>query len=89
MHTVITVMGQDRVGILARIAGVCAGHSVNVLEVTQSVRQDTFAMMMMVDLTGASVPFDEFAHSLKTAGVEIGQTIHVMRREVFDAMHTV
>ena len=59
MKAVITVVGQDTVGILARVASVCADHSVNVEEVTQSILGGTFAMIMVVDVSKCTVAFDE------------------------------
>ena len=65
MRAVITVLGKDMVGILAKVSAKCAEVDVNVIEVTQSILQDLFAMIMMVDISKSKVPFDELVDSLK------------------------
>lgn len=88
-RAVITVIGHDTVGILARIAGECAAHKVNVLEVTQSVLQDMFVMMMMADVTACDIPFAEFAEKMAAMGKEMGLSVQAMNEEIFNAMHTI
>ena len=61
MRAVITVIGKDMVGILAKVSAVCAENGVNVVEVTQSILQEMFAMIMMVDISGSDIPFTDFA----------------------------
>ena len=61
MRAVITVIGKDNVGILHKVSGVCAKYEANVLEVTQSVLQDMFAMIMMVDITGMTTDFTQLS----------------------------
>ena len=75
---VITVVGKDMVGILAKVSGICAEKGVNVLEVTQSILQDMFVMVMMVDIT-------EFAK----LGEENNLKIHVMHEDIFNSMHRI
>ena len=65
MRAVITVIGKDMVGILAKVSTRCAEHQINVLEVTQSILQDMFAMIMMVDISGSDIPFTDFADQLR------------------------
>ncbi len=89
MRAVITVLGKDTVGILAKISAVCAEHSVNVMEVTQSVMQDLFAMIMMVDLKGSSIPFSELSEKLTTEGEKMGLKVHVMHEDIFNSMHRI
>lgn len=89
MRAVITVIGKDMVGILARVSSLCADHHINVLEVTQSILQDLFAMIMMVDITGSDVPFTAFADELDALGEEMGLTIHAMHEDIFNTMHHV
>ena len=64
MRAVITVIGKDMVGILAKVSAVCAKENVNVTEVTQSILQDLFAMIMLVDLEKATVPFNELVDQM-------------------------
>ena len=72
MRAVITVIGKDMVGILARVSTICAENGVNVLEVTQSVLQDLFAMIMLVEITDSKVPFSELSDRLERLGEEMG-----------------
>lgn len=89
MRAVITVIGKDMVGILAKISGECAEHGINVLEVTQSILQDMFAMIMMVDISKSDIPFTEFSDKLMNMGNEMGLSVHAMHEDIFNAMHTV
>lgn len=89
MRSVITVVGRDTVGILARVSSECAKHHINVLEVTQSILQDMFAMIMMVDMKESDIPFAAFSDMLTEAGKEMNLAIHVMHEDIFNAMHTV
>ena len=87
MHAVITVIGKDMVGILARVSTICAEHNVNVVEVTQSILQELFAMIMMVDISKCSVPFSELSDCLTSLCSEMGLTVHVMHEDIFNSMH--
>ena len=89
MKAVITVIGKDSVGILAGVAGVCAEFSANVIEVTQSVMQDMFAMIMMVDITSCTVPFKDLSEKLKEMGEKFGVKVHVTHEELFNTMYRV
>ena len=87
MKAVITVVGKDTVGILAKVAGVCAEANVNVEEVTQSILAGTFAMIMVVEISRCTVPFDQLQQQLTAAGEEKGVDVKVTRQELYDAMH--
>lgn len=89
MRSVITVVGKDMVGILAKVSTECAKYHINVLEVTQSILQDMFAMIMMVDIENSTISFNEFSDLLTAAGKEMGLSIHVMHEDIFNAMHTI
>lgn len=89
MRVVITVIGKDMVGILAKISTECCNHNINVLEVTQSILQDMFAMIMMVDISKSDIPFTEFSDMLSKTGDEMGLSIHAMHEDIFNAMHTI
>ncbi len=89
MRAVITVIGKDMVGILAKVSAVCAEHEVNVLEVTQSILQDMFAMIMMVDIEKSKVPFGQFADELTALGEKLGLSIHTMHEDIFNSMHQI
>ena len=88
MRAVITVIGKDNVGILHKVSGVCAEYHANVLEVTQSVLQDMFAMIMMVD-TDMTTDFTKLSDKLTTLGTDLGLSIHTMHEDIFNAMHRI
>lgn len=87
MKAVVTVVGKDTVGILAKVAGVCAEANVNVEEVTQSILAGTFAMIMVVDIAASTIEFAQLQSRLAAAGEEKGVEVKVTRQELYDAMH--
>ena len=89
MRAVITVIGKDTVGILAKVCNLCADANANVEEVTQSVISDLFAMFMMIDITKLNIEFVELAHRLTALGEEIGLSIHCMHEDIFNSMHRI
>ena len=89
MRAVITVIGKDAVGILASVAAKCSEHRGNVTEVTQSVLQDLFAMIMVVDIRELDIPFTQFADEMEKLGEEKHLVIHAMHEDIFNAMHTI
>ena len=89
MRAVITVIGKDNVGILHKVSGVCSEKGVNVIEVTQSVLQDMFAMIMLVDITGMTADFAELVDDMATLGEKLGLSIHTMHEDIFNSMHNV
>ncbi|MCY1714591.1 ACT domain-containing protein [Caproiciproducens galactitolivorans] len=89
MRAVITVIGKDMVGILARVSAICADNGVNVVEVTQSILQDLFAMIMMVDISKSTVPFNELSDKLTAIGDDMNLTVHVMHEDIFNSMHRI
>ena len=89
MRAVITVIGKDMVGILARVSKICAENEVNVLEVTQSILQDLFAMIMLVDISNCKVPFSDLSDQLTEVGSGMNLVIHVMHEDIFNSMHRI
>ncbi len=89
MRAVVTVIGKDAVGILAKVSAVCAKNNANVIEVTQSVLQDMFAMIMLVDITALNIPFAELADEMTKLGDEQGLKIHTMHEDIFNTMHRI
>lgn len=87
--TVITVVGKDTVGIIAKVCTYLANNSINVLDISQTIVQDFFNMMMIVDLNTSEKPFDECSAELEELGKEIGVTIKCQREEIFDMMHRI
>ena len=89
MNAVVSVIGKDRVGILARVATECAQANVNVVEVTQTLLQDTFAMTMLVNIAQIAMKLSEFAQHMDNVGKEMGLVIHVMHEDIFNSMHKI
>ena len=89
MNAVVSVIGKDRVGILARVATECAQANVNVVEVTQTLLQDTFAMTMLVNIDQIAMKLSEFAQHMDNVGKEMGLVIHVMHEDIFKSMHKI
>ncbi|MEA5012159.1 MAG: ACT domain-containing protein [Angelakisella sp.] len=89
MRAVVTVIGKDMVGILAKVASACATADANVIEVTQSVLQDMFAMIMLVDISKLNMEFDHFASSIDEIGKELSLSTHVMHEDIFNSMHRI
>ncbi len=89
MRAIITVIGHDAVGILAKVSTRCSEFNANVIEVTQSVLQDMFAMIMLVDISKLNKPFAELSDSLAELGNSMGLSVHTMHEDVFNSMHHV
>lgn len=89
MKAVITVVGKDTVGILAKVAGECAKYNVNVLEVSQTIMQEMFCMMMIVDIDKVSIPFAQFTETMAEMGNDIGMSIRAMHEDIFNSMHRI
>lgn len=86
---VITVIGKDMVGILAKVSNICAEKDVNVLEVTQSILQDMFVMVMLVDITKATARVADLADQFNALGESLNLKIHVMHEDIFNSMHRI
>lgn len=87
MRAVITVVGKDMVGILAKVSALCAECNVNVIEVTQSIMQDMFCMIMLVDVSKINVEFSSFADRTEEVGKGMNLVIHTMHEDIFNTMH--
>ena len=86
---VVTVLGQDKVGITAKICGVLAETNINILDISQTIVGGYFNMVMVVDITEAKDTFDETAEKLSAVGEELGMKIKIQHTEIFDAMHRI
>ncbi|MBQ8748140.1 MAG: ACT domain-containing protein [Clostridia bacterium] len=89
MRAVISVVGRDCVGILAKVSNACAENNANIIDVTQSVLEDMFVMMMLVDISDLSVDFNTLKKSMSELGESIGMVIHVMHEDIFNSMHRI
>lgn len=86
MKAFITVIGHDTVGVVARVAGLCTEL---IEDVTQSILQGMFAMIMLVDISKCNASHEELHRRCDALAAEMGMQINVTRQEVFDAMHTI
>ena len=89
MKAVVTVTGKDTVGIIATVSTACAEYGANIVDISQSVLQDYFAMIMLVDTSAANVDFATLSAELARTGSERGLEIRVMHEDIFKSMHHV
>lgn len=89
MKAIVTVVGKDRVGIIAEVCTMLAERNVNVMDISQTILQDYFTMIMMADLSESSVSFTELASILSSQGARTGLDIHIQREDIFNAMHRI
>lgn len=87
MKAVITVTGKDSMGIIAKVSGKCSDFSANIVDISQSVMNDYFAMIMLVDIDKLTIPFTEFVDNLATLGKDKGLVINTMHEDIFNTMH--
>ncbi len=89
MKAVITVIGKDTVGIIAGVSNLCAEHNVNIVDITQSVMRDYFAMIMLADIDKLNISFSQFVDGLSAFGKSRGLDIHTMHEDIFNSMHKI
>ncbi len=89
MRAVVAVIGKDTVGILAKVSAICAEANANIMDVTQTIMQDLFAMTMLIDITKCENEYSALADKLTKCGGEMGLQIHVMHEDIFNAMHRI
>ena len=89
MKAIVTVVGKDRVGIIANVCTALANFNVNVLDNNQTVMQGYFTMMMAVDVTSCNVPLAELVTKMDETGKDMGLSIRVQREDIFEAMHRI
>ncbi len=88
-RVIVTVIGEDRVGIIAAVAEVLAKYQVNILDISQTILQDFFTMMMIVDISKSTVSLQALQDILKTLGEQIGMQIHAQHEDIFRFMHRI
>ena len=89
MNAIVTVLGQDRVGIIAAVCNRLANYNVNILDISQTILQGAFTMVMAVDVSKSTASFGELGKDLNDLGAEMGLSIRIQREEIFDAMHSI
>lgn len=88
-RVVVTVVGQDKIGIIAGVSGILAKYQVNILDISQTILQDFFTMIMIVDISVATVDLQALQQVLKELGQEIGVQIHAQHEDIFKYMHRI
>ena len=87
MKAIVTVVGKDQVGIIAGVCNTLGDSRINVLDISQTIMEGYFTMMMVVDLAACETPFDQLRTILKDYGEGRGLSIRIQREDIFDAMH--
>lgn len=88
-RTIITVVGRDAVGIIAKVCTYLANNQINILDISQTIVKGYFNMMMIVDREGSTKNFGEVSHELEQIGEEMGVVIRCQREDIFDMMHRI
>jgi len=89
MNAIVTVIGEDKVGIIAAVCTLLAENDVNILDISQTILQGSFTMVMAVDVTNAKMPVGDLRVLLEELGKKLGISIRIQREEIFDAMHRI
>ena len=89
MRAIVTVIGRDQVGIIAAVCSLLSEKNVNVLDISQTILQEYFTMIMLVDTQGSKVPFAQLVKLLEEEGKAQNLVIHAQREDIFNAMHRI
>ena len=89
MRAIVTVIGKDRVGIIADVCAVLAKNKVNVLDISQTVMNEYFTMVMLADVQGCTAEFTALRDALNALGEEMALSIRIQHEDIFNAMHAV
>ena len=89
MRAIVTVLGKDHVGIIAAVCTRLAADNVNILDISQTIVQGNFTMVMAVELPAQGKSFSELGEGLERLGQEMGLSIRMQRQEIFDAMYSI
>ena len=89
MNAIVTVVGQDKVGIIAAICALLAEDNVNILDISQTILQGAFTMVMAVDVSNSTASIGELGTALAELGTKMDLSIRIQREEIFDAMHRI
>lgn len=89
MRAVVTVVGKDKTGIISKVSTFLAERQVNIVDISQTIMDEYFAMIMLVDLSGATQKLADLAQECKVMGENIGMSVHLQHEDVFNAMHSI
>lgn len=87
--TIISVIGEDQVGIIAKVSEICSSHKVNIIDISQSIMQELFVMVMMTDIENMNCSLTKFKDELKKLGDGLSLDIRVMHQDLFKSMHNI
>ena len=89
MNAIITVVGSDKVGIIAKVSQFLSDHKINIVDITQTILSGNFVMMMMVELAASDISIDDLRNAMEDLSSDMGVEINIMSEKVFSAMHRV
>lgn len=89
MRAVVTVVGKDKTGIISKVSTFLAEKQVNILDISQTILEEYFAMIMLVDISNSTSKLSELAEECSLMGEKIGMSVHVQHEDIFNAMHSV
>lgn len=89
MRAIVTVIGTDKVGIIAGVSAALTKNNANILDISQTVLEEYFTMIMLVDISKIHKSFGELKDSLEATGIELGMDIRIQREEIFNSMHRI
>lgn len=89
MKAIITVIGKDKSGIIAKVSTKLADNNINIEDISQTIMQGFFTMVMLVDISASKVEFTSLVNDMKALGAEIGVHIYVQHEDIFDSMHKI
>ncbi len=89
MNAVVSVIGRDAVGIIAKVSAGCAACGANISDISQTVLHEYFTMIMIVDIRNLTISFDEFSDQMSELGKKEKLDIHVMHEDIFNSMHRI
>ena len=89
MKSIITVIGKDKTGIIAAVSNILADANVNILDISQTILQEFFTMIMLVDLSKSSIAFNELKEILEQKGKELDLSIRIQHEDIFNSMHNI
>ena len=87
MKAVVTVTGKDKIGIIAAASAECSKYGANIIDISQTVMKEYFAMIMLVDISELKLSFADFAEAMRVSGEELGVDIRAMHEDIFNTMH--
>ncbi len=89
MKTIVSVIGKDAVGIISKVSAVCAECNANIVDITQSVLQDMFVMVMLTEINNLNCSFADFSKKMQAIGEEKALDVRVMHEDIFNSMHRI